>query len=129
MGKNLTTAEWSKVIESKDPSKKVNKLYLEFSKNRKNVKELFRTFNRDRWAKFLDNGSKIVASQNGREHWRWVRKLICESLDAKHKPNAVRGEAENLLTSPDKVMQRRSKFYTVLSSDSTGNSWSPDQWI
>ncbi|OMJ16689.1 hypothetical protein AYI69_g7739 [Smittium culicis] len=87
-------------------------LYLAFSKKRKEVKELIRTFNRNRWAKFLDKGVKIVARKN-----------------AKHKLSAVRDETGNLLTSPDKVMQRWSEFYTALSRDSTGNSRSPDRWI
>ncbi|OMJ28581.1 LINE-1 reverse transcriptase-like protein [Smittium culicis] len=85
-------------------------LYLAFSKKRKEVKELIRTFNRDRWAKFLDKGAKIIASQNGREHWKWVRRLLSESLYTKHNLSAIRDE-------------------TALSSDSTGNSRNPDRWI
>ncbi|OMJ19144.1 hypothetical protein AYI69_g6746, partial [Smittium culicis] len=56
--KELAAAEWHKATESKNPSKKVMKLYLAFSKERKEVKELIRTFNRNRWAKFLDNCAK-----------------------------------------------------------------------
>ncbi|OMJ17238.1 LINE-1 reverse transcriptase-like protein [Smittium culicis] len=97
--KDLAAAEWHKATESKNPSKKVKMLYLAFSKKRKEVKELIQTFNRDRWAKFLDKGAKIVVSQNDRD--------------------AVRDETGNLLTSPDKVMQRWSEFYTALSSHST----------
>ncbi|OMJ12121.1 LINE-1 retrotransposable element ORF2 protein [Smittium culicis] len=127
--KDIAAAEWHKATESKNPSKKVKKLYLAFSKKRKEVKELIRTFNRNRWAKFLDKGAKIVASQNGIEHLKWLRRLLSESLYTKHKLSAVRDETGNLLTSPDKVMQRWSEFYTALSSDSTGNSRNPDRWI
>ncbi|OMJ08000.1 LINE-1 reverse transcriptase-like protein, partial [Smittium culicis] len=80
-------------------------------------------------AKFLDKGVKIVAIQNGREHWKWVRRLLSESLYTKHKLRAARDETGNLLTSPEKVMQRWSEFYTALSSDSSGNSRNPDRWI
>ncbi|OMJ27423.1 LINE-1 retrotransposable element ORF2 protein [Smittium culicis] len=127
--KDLAAAEWHKATESKNPSKKVKMLYLAFSKKRKEVKELIRAFNRNRWANFLDKGEKIVASQNGREHWKWVRRLLSESLYTKHKLSAVRDETGNLLTSPDKVMQRWSEFYTALSSDSSSNSRNPDRWI
>ncbi|OMJ08905.1 LINE-1 reverse transcriptase-like protein [Smittium culicis] len=113
--KDLAEAEWHKATEIKNSSKKIKKLYLAFSKKRKEVKELIRTFKRNRWAKFLDKGAKIVASQNGREHWKWL--------------SAVRDKTGNLLTSPGKVMQRWSEFYTALSSDSSGNSRNPDRWI
>ncbi|OMJ23419.1 hypothetical protein AYI69_g4999 [Smittium culicis] len=66
--KDLASAEWNKATESMNPSKKVKKLYLAFSKKSKEVKELIQTFNCNRWAKFLDKGAKIVAIQNGRDH-------------------------------------------------------------
>ncbi|OMJ28719.1 LINE-1 reverse transcriptase-like protein [Smittium culicis] len=90
-------------------------------------------------ATFVETSKKIAVelnlykasnhSQNGREHWKWVRRLLSDSLYTKHNISAVRDEAGNLLTSPDKVMQRWSEFYTALSSDSTGNSRNPDRWI
>ncbi|OMJ27278.1 hypothetical protein AYI69_g3292 [Smittium culicis] len=77
----------------------------------------------------VTKSAKIVASQNGREHWKWVRRLLSESLYTNNKLSAIKYETGNLLTSPDKVMLRWSEFYTALSSDSTGNSRSPARWI
>ncbi|OMJ27427.1 hypothetical protein AYI69_g3139 [Smittium culicis] len=94
--KDLAAVEWHKATESKNPSKKVKKLYLAFSKKRKEVKESIRTFNRNRWAKFLDKGAKIVASQSDREYWKWVRRLLSESIYTKHKLSAVRDETGHL---------------------------------
>ncbi|OMJ24164.1 hypothetical protein AYI69_g4732 [Smittium culicis] len=110
--KDLAPAEWHKATKKKEGGKGIDS-----------------NFNRNKWAKFLDKGAKIVASQNGREHWKWVRRLLSESLYAKNKLSAVRDETGNLLTSPDKVMQRWSEFYTALSSYSTCNSRNPNRWI
>ncbi|OMJ26880.1 hypothetical protein AYI69_g3704, partial [Smittium culicis] len=100
--KDLAAVEWHKATET-------------YSKKSKEFKELIRTFNRIRWAKFLDKGAKIVASQNGRENLMWARRLLSESLYTKQKLSAV--------------IQRWSEFYTVLSSDTTGNSRNPNRWI
>ncbi|OMJ27735.1 hypothetical protein AYI69_g2820 [Smittium culicis] len=77
-------------------SKKVKKLYLAFSKKSKEVKELIRTFNCNRWAKFLDKGAKIVAIKNAlssdstcnsRNPDRWIEVLGSKkgkTLDINH---------------------------------------------
>ncbi|OMJ13802.1 hypothetical protein AYI70_g8285 [Smittium culicis] len=90
LAKVLGAAEWHKVTESKNPSKNVKKLNLTFSKKKKEIKEYIRTFNRDRRAKFLDRDTKIVASQNNREHWKWVSRLLSEDLHFNHKLSALR---------------------------------------